>query len=112
MALCLAGCAGNNSQQTIEEQGFTSLFNGTDFTGWKLTDVAREHWSVKDGVLDFDGVKGDGCGDGAQFLCPEQAPCKGITLHDVKVDGGKMKCENAYGSADDTDPASCLKGGK
>lgn len=59
MALCLAGCAGNNSQQTIEEQGFTSLFNGTDFTGWKLTDVAREHWSVKDGVLDFDGVKGD-----------------------------------------------------
>ena len=59
MALCLAGCAGNNSQQTIEEQGFTSLFNGTDFTGWTLTDVASEHWMVKDGVLDFDGVKGD-----------------------------------------------------
>ena len=59
MALCLAGCAGNNSQQTIEEQGFTSLFNGTDFTGWTLNDVASEHWMVKDGVLDFDGVKGD-----------------------------------------------------
>ena len=59
MALCLAGCAGNNSQQTIEERGFTSLFNGTDFTGWTLNDVASEHWMVKDGVLDFDGVKGD-----------------------------------------------------
>ena len=59
MALCLAGCAGNNSQQTIEEQGFTSLFNGTDFTGWTLNDVASEHWMAKDGVLEFDGVKGD-----------------------------------------------------
>ncbi len=35
------------------------IFNGIDFEGWKVDDVAAEHWRVVDGELDFDGVKGD-----------------------------------------------------
>ena len=60
--------------------GFTALFNGKDLTGWqgnidmkqratlpkekqeelikKRTDIAREHWKVKDGVLALDGKGG------------------------------------------------------
>jgi hypothetical protein len=38
---------------------FTPVFNGVDFEGWTVDDVAAEHWRVVDGELDFDGVKGD-----------------------------------------------------
>ena len=42
--------------------GFTSLFNGKDFTGWKLPDGDNGHWKVVDGVIDYDAsseAKGD-----------------------------------------------------
>lgn len=38
--------------------GFVALFNGKDLDGWDNTGPAKGHWTVKDGVLRYDG-KGD-----------------------------------------------------
>jgi hypothetical protein len=34
--------------------GFVSLFNGTDFTGWKVPEGDNGHWKIVDGVIDYD----------------------------------------------------------
>jgi hypothetical protein len=34
--------------------GFLSLFNGKDFTGWKVPEGDNGHWKVVDGVIDYD----------------------------------------------------------
>jgi hypothetical protein len=34
--------------------GFTQLFNGKDFTGWKLPAGDNGHWKLVDGVIDYD----------------------------------------------------------
>jgi hypothetical protein len=34
--------------------GFVSLFNGKDFTGWKVPEGDNGHWKVMDGVIDYD----------------------------------------------------------
>ena len=52
------GCVGPASVNP-REAGVVPLFNGTDFDGWKVDELVAEHWSVIDGTLDFDGVKGD-----------------------------------------------------
>lgn len=36
------------------EEGFKSLFNGTDLTGWKVPPGDNGHWKVVDGVIDYD----------------------------------------------------------
>lgn len=36
------------------EQGYTKLFNGKDLTGWKTPVGDNGHWSVIDGVIDYD----------------------------------------------------------
>jgi hypothetical protein len=35
-------------------EGFVSLFNGKDLTGWKVPEGDNGHWKVKDGVIDYD----------------------------------------------------------
>jgi type 1 glutamine amidotransferase len=35
-------------------EGFVSLFNGKDLTGWKLPEGDGGHWKVVDGVIDYD----------------------------------------------------------
>lgn len=43
-------------------EGWTSLFNGKDFTGWKVPEGDNGHWKVVDGVIDYDAAseaKGD-----------------------------------------------------
>ena len=40
-------------------EGFTAVFNGRDFSGWRLTDQNRAHWSVKNGRIVHDGGGGD-----------------------------------------------------
>ena len=35
----------------VPPEGFTALFNGKDFTGWRLSPKAKKMWSVEDGVL-------------------------------------------------------------
>jgi hypothetical protein len=34
--------------------GFTSLFNGKDFTGWKVPEGDGGHWKIVDGAIDYD----------------------------------------------------------
>jgi hypothetical protein len=34
--------------------GFVSLFNGKDFSNWKVPDGDKGHWKVTDGVIDYD----------------------------------------------------------
>jgi hypothetical protein len=34
--------------------GFSLLFNGKDFTGWKVPEGDNGHWKVVDGVIDYD----------------------------------------------------------
>jgi hypothetical protein len=34
--------------------GFTSLFNGKDFTNWKVPVGDNGHWKIMDGVIDYD----------------------------------------------------------
>jgi hypothetical protein len=36
--------------------GFTSLFNGRDFSGWKVPEGDNGHWKIVDGVIDYDAL--------------------------------------------------------
>jgi hypothetical protein len=38
-----------------DPQGFVSLFNGRDFSGWKVPTGDNGHWRIVDGVIDYDG---------------------------------------------------------
>jgi 3-keto-disaccharide hydrolase len=44
------------------EPGFTSLFNGKDFTGWKLSNEAS--WSIENGAIKANGTPGHAFYDG------------------------------------------------
>jgi len=35
-------------------EGFAPIFNGKDFTGWKVPDGDNGHWKIVDGVIDYD----------------------------------------------------------
>src|SRR5262249_6515086 len=37
------------------DQGFTSIYNGLDLTGWKHGPALDGHWVPKDWILDYDG---------------------------------------------------------
>jgi 3-keto-disaccharide hydrolase len=40
--------------QGTPPEGFVSIFNGKDLTGWKIPDGDHGHWKVVDGVIDYD----------------------------------------------------------
>jgi hypothetical protein len=46
-------------QRAAMPEGFRSMYNGVDFTGWKITPDLRQHWKCQDWILDFDGKHGD-----------------------------------------------------
>jgi hypothetical protein len=48
--------AGEKTGAKPPPQGFTSLFNGKDLTGWK---DGGSGWKVEDGVIHYDGSKGN-----------------------------------------------------
>lgn len=50
LALALSSHAADNTPP----EGFTSLFNGKDFTGWKVPAGDNGHWRVVNGVIDYD----------------------------------------------------------
>jgi 3-keto-disaccharide hydrolase len=52
--------AGNAADDSL--QGFTSLFNGKDLSGWKVPPRDNDHWKVVDGVIDYD-ARSEGKGD-------------------------------------------------
>jgi len=35
-------------------EGFVSLFNGNDLSGWKIPEGDNGHWKVLDNVIDYD----------------------------------------------------------
>jgi len=35
----------------VPPRGFTALFNGKDFTGWRVTPEVKDAWTIEDGVL-------------------------------------------------------------
>ena len=53
---------GKSPAQTELTAGFVSLFNGKDFTNWKVPEGDNGHWKILDGVIDYDAeseAKGD-----------------------------------------------------
>lgn len=43
-------------------EGFESLFNGKNFTGWKMPEGDNGHWKSEGGVIDYDG-RSEAAGD-------------------------------------------------
>lgn len=56
VGLLFAGSAGLRvgAEQADAKPQFVSLFNGKDFTGWKVPAGDGGHWRVVDGVIDYD----------------------------------------------------------
>jgi len=52
--LALSGICLAQEQYIYEEFGYTSLFNGKDLSGWIIPEGDNGHWSVIDGVIDYD----------------------------------------------------------
>lgn len=52
--LAAAGVAPLVAQAPAGTDGFTSLFNGRDLTGWQVPAGDNGHWKVVDGVIDYD----------------------------------------------------------
>jgi hypothetical protein len=51
MFIATAGAAENQPPA-----GFVALFNGKDFSGWKVPEGDNGHWKVIDGVIDYDAM--------------------------------------------------------
>src|SRR4051794_34458807 len=51
--ICLSGAIGADDKK--DDEGWTSLFNGKDLTGWKTHPADKAKWEVKDGILTASG---------------------------------------------------------
>jgi len=60
MLLLLGQAAVSGAEATKEMNapppGFAALFNGKDFTGWRMSPKAKAYWSIEDGVLKSPGL--------------------------------------------------------
>ena len=54
LALVLSITGAKPAAQGSAPEGFVSLFNGKDLTGWKIPEGDGGHWKVVDGVIDYD----------------------------------------------------------
>ena len=54
-------CAAQD-KNIYEDQGFVKIFNGKDLTGWVAPEGDNGHWSVIDGVIDYD-ARSEAMGD-------------------------------------------------
>ena len=63
-ALILIACSTVLVPGVRSQEGFTPLFNGRDFTGWKVPAGDNGHWRVADGVIDYD-AESEAAGDKA-----------------------------------------------
>ncbi len=43
-----------NAQNKYISEDYASLFNGEDFTNWKIPEGDNGHWKILDGVIDYD----------------------------------------------------------
>ena len=53
LLLMISGSAFTQEGKKIPA-GFTSLFNGKDFTNWRIPEGDNGHWKIIDGVIDYD----------------------------------------------------------
>jgi len=67
---------------------------------------------IIDGVY-FENVTSSKGQYAGSFMCQDSTPCHHIELKNVQIEAsdndGEFQCEQAYGSASDTSPKSCLK---
>ena len=42
------------AQNNTAPEGYTTLFNGKDFSGWKVPEGDNGHWKIINGVIDYD----------------------------------------------------------
>ena len=54
LTLALSITGAQPAAQGKPPEGFVSLFNGKDLTGWKIPEGDGGHWKVVDGVIDYD----------------------------------------------------------
>lgn len=54
--MCLGGVFGADN---VAPEGFVALFNGVDLVDWKENRQDPAHWTVRDGVLHYDGKGGN-----------------------------------------------------
>ena len=54
LILAMASAGPAAAQPAPLPAGFVSLFNGKDFTGWKVPDGDNGHWKIVDSVIDYD----------------------------------------------------------
>ena len=52
--LAALAASGTHAEDKSASEGFVSLFNGTDLTGWKIPQGDNGHWKVVDGTIDCD----------------------------------------------------------
>lgn len=50
----LAIALGVSANRAADDDGFVSLFNGKDLTGWVVPEADNGHWKVAGGVIDYD----------------------------------------------------------
>lgn len=50
------GQADEEKELNVQPEGFTALFNGTDFTGWHTPPKVKDYWFIEDGVLKSPGL--------------------------------------------------------
>jgi hypothetical protein len=68
MMLCVSAAFGQTLSEEERREGFRSMFNGKDLTGWRLSessalpDKPSEVWSVADGVIKLSGKGGPNLG--------------------------------------------------
>ncbi len=46
--------AAQSQKDNVAPDGFRALFNGKDFSGWKVPEGDNGHWKIIDGVIDYD----------------------------------------------------------
>lgn len=63
-AMRITGLSGGGSApaagkpKPFSHAGFVPVFNGKDFSGWKMEPGHEGHWTVRDGVIHYDGKSG------------------------------------------------------
>lgn len=62
VSLCFLVSAHAAAPDNVPPPDFTALFNGTDFTHWKVPEGDNGHWKIVEGVIDYD-ARSESSGD-------------------------------------------------
>jgi hypothetical protein len=54
LVISISGISFAQNESYFETEGYTRLFNGENLDGWKIPEGDNGHWSVIDGVIDYD----------------------------------------------------------